>query len=89
MENKNYESRKIAKMTQCERVLWYMKEFGGITSLEAMRDLGIMRLGSRIHDIKHKLNVDVKRKLITVDNRFGEHSVIAYYYLEEGGRKWT
>lgn len=39
-------------MTQTERVLAYMKEYGSITSLEAMNHLGVMRLASRISDLK-------------------------------------
>ena len=29
-----------------------MREFGSITQLEALRDLGVMRLASRISEIK-------------------------------------
>lgn len=79
MENKE----NLAKMTHCERVLWYIKTYGGITPLEAMRDLGIMRLGARIHDLKHKNNIDIKTSKKTVKNRFGDSSKVAYYYLEQ------
>ena len=41
-------------MTQVERVEKYMIDFGSITQLEAMRDLGIMRLSARIWDLKHE-----------------------------------
>ena len=39
-------------MTQCDRIIDYVKEFGSITALEAMRDLGIMRLAARISDLE-------------------------------------
>ena len=32
------------KITQCERILRHLNDFGSITSLEAMQDYGIMRL---------------------------------------------
>ena len=32
------------RLTQCDRVRMYMQEFGSITQLEAIRDLGVMRL---------------------------------------------
>ena len=40
--------------TQNERIISYMDEFGSITPLEAMRDLGVMRLASRITDLKKR-----------------------------------
>jgi len=42
----------MAKLTQCERVLRHLEDFGSITSLEAMSEYGIMRLASRIADLK-------------------------------------
>ena len=41
-------------MTQTERVHQYMRDFGSITQLEAMADLGVMRLASRINDMKRQ-----------------------------------
>ena len=38
-------------MTQCERIVEYIKQNGSITAREAMTDLGIMRLASRIADL--------------------------------------
>lgn len=40
------------KITQCERILRHMKDFGSITSLEAVNEYGIMRLASRINDLR-------------------------------------
>ena len=42
------------KVTQAERVFDYMVEFDGITQLEALRDLGVMRLASRISDLRKR-----------------------------------
>lgn len=41
-------------MKQAERVLKYMRDFGSITQLEAMQDLGCMRLGARVYDLKRE-----------------------------------
>ena len=38
-------------MTQCEKIVKYIEEFGYITAWEAMKDLGVMRLASRIYDL--------------------------------------
>ena len=39
--------------TQCSMVLDYMRQFGSITQLEAIRDIGCMRLASRISDLRY------------------------------------
>lgn len=72
------------KATQTERILDYIDEFGSITQLEALRDLGIMRLASRISDIK-KQGYLIKSEIETVKNRFGESSHIKRYSLHEKG----
>lgn len=49
-------------MTQNEQVLDYIKQHGSIDAWRAMRDLRIMRLASRIHDLK-ELGVPVKSEM--------------------------
>ena len=39
-------------MTQSERIVRHLREHGSITSLEALEDYGIMRLASRVADLK-------------------------------------
>lgn len=69
-------------MTQCERVLRHMEDFGSITSAEAVYEYGIMRLASRITDLKHR-GVPVARVMETSKNRYGERVSYARYYLED------
>lgn len=66
--------------TQCKRVYEYMQEFGSITQLEALRDLGVMRLASRISDLK-KQGVDIVSNTQAVINRYGEVCHIKAYAL--------
>ena len=40
------------KITQRQRIIDYIKEFGSITSLDAYKDLGITQLGARIDQLK-------------------------------------
>ena len=47
------------KPTQNERIIRYMEYFGSITQVEALQDLGVMRLASRISD---SFVQDVNRK---------------------------
>jgi hypothetical protein len=42
------------KITQKERIIGYIREFGSITSLEAYNDLGITQLRSKIGPIKKR-----------------------------------
>jgi hypothetical protein len=72
------------KPTQNQRVLDYIKEFGSITQLEALRDLGVMRLASRISDLR-KQGENIGSKMIKVQNRYGESCHVKSYFL--GGRE--
>lgn len=68
--------------TQCERVLKYMHDFGSINPAQAMDDLGVMRLGARIWDLK-KAGHPITRKMVKKKNRYGEPVSFAEYRLEE------
>lgn len=68
------------KPTQNERILDYIAEFGSITQFEALQDLGVMRLASRISDLKRQ-GYDIKAKTETVKNRYGENCHIKRYSL--------
>lgn len=72
-------------MKQCETVLRHMEKYGSITSPEAMQDYGIMRLASRITDLK-KAGIPIHRELVTDKNRYGEPVTFARYSVEEGDR---
>lgn len=58
-------------MTQCDRILQYMDDFGSISTLEAFADLGITRLASRIHDLT-RMGVPISKRMVTGKNRYGE-----------------
>lgn len=68
------------KQTQAERVLAYIEKFGSITQYEALQDLGVMRLASRISDLK-KLGYPIKGEIVTVKNRFEEDCYVKRYSL--------
>ena len=69
-------------MTQNERVMQYLREFGTITPLDALRDLGCMRLGARCHELR-KQGVRITSEMIPVQNRWGETVRVAQYRLNE------
>lgn len=70
------------KPTQNDRILAYIDRFGSITQLEALQDLGIMRLASRISDLK-RLGHPIVSEMETVENRFGEKCYIKRYSMEK------
>lgn len=69
-------------MTQTQRIMDYLRSYGSITQKEAMDDLGIMRLGARIYDLKRE-GVNIKTEFTTGKNRFGEVVSFARYKLED------
>lgn len=68
----------MEKVSQCDRVLDYIEQFGSITTFDAFKDLGILRLASRIHDLTKRGYVIIK-SVETVRNRFGEKTNITRY----------
>jgi hypothetical protein len=70
--------------TQTQRIIDYIAEFGSITQLEALRDLGIMRLASRVSDLKRQ-GYQIISTTEAVTNRFGEKCHIKRYSLKENG----
>jgi hypothetical protein len=68
------------KATQAERVLAYIEHFGSITQMEALKDLGVMRLASRISDLK-KQGYPIVSDIEAVKNRYEETCYIKRYRL--------
>ena len=58
---------------QVDRILDYMRRYGSITTLDAMLDLGILRLASRISELK-KAGVPIRRDWAKVTNRHGKRA---------------
>ena len=59
-------------------VIDYIREFGSITPMDALRDLGVMRLASRISELK-KNGYDIESKPETVLNRWGKKTKVSRY----------
>lgn len=72
------------KTTQNNRILDYIVEFGSITQIDALRDLGVMRLASRVSDLKRR-GYPIISTTETVKNRYGEKCRIKRYSLAKGG----
>ena len=68
------------RVTQCERIYRHLKDYGSITSLEAMQEYGIMRLASRISDLR-KMGIPIESETVSSKNRYGEKTRFSKYYL--------
>ena len=70
------------KMTQCEKIVEYMHQYGSITQLEAYVEIGCVRLPSRIYDLKRK-GYAINREIVRVEKRNGGFAPIARYSLTD------
>ena len=69
-------------MTQKDRILEYMEDFGSITSREAVIDLGVMRLASRINELIRE-GVPITKTMEASPNRYGQVVRYARYRRAE------
>lgn len=69
-------------MTQCEKILRYMRDVGPITQLDAAREFGCYRLGARIWDLRHAGHA-ISKRTVTNKNRYGESVSFSEYRLED------
>lgn len=65
-------------MTQQQRILKYMDDFGSITTYEAFADLGITKLTTRISELRRKGYEILQEKVPHVD-RYGNKSYYNRY----------
>ena len=68
------------RITQKDRIINYIREFGSISSWEAYSDLGITQLGARIDQLK-KEGFKFRTEWESNTNRFGEKTEYKRYYL--------
>ncbi|MBQ5825133.1 MAG: helix-turn-helix domain-containing protein [Clostridia bacterium] len=69
--------------TQVTRIAKYIEDFGSITQLQALADIGVMRLPARIAEMR-SAGYPIKTEMIPFTNRYGEKGHIAKYsFIEE------
>lgn len=67
---------------QKKKIIDYLKKNKSITPVDAMFDLGIMRLAARMSDLK-KDGYNIQMEMETGKNRYGEPVRYARYSLKE------
>ena len=70
------------KMTQCEKIIRHLRDNGSISSLEAINEYGILRLASRVNDLKRR-GYNIVGEIKTGRNRYGEKTNFKVYRLIE------
>ena len=68
------------KITQKERIIQYIREFGSITCWEAYSDLGITQFATRVKELKEQ-GYEFKTEWESKKNRYGEPVSFKRYYL--------
>lgn len=68
-------------MTQLDRLLRHLSDYGSITSLEAMQEYGIMRTAARMADLKER-GYPIVGDMECGKNRYGEPVHYTRYRLE-------
>lgn len=69
-------------ITQSEKILKYIRDFGSISSWQAYADLGITQLGARIYNLKEK-GYEFAKQRVKTTNRYGEKTHYDEYRLAE------
>lgn len=76
------------RQTQCQEILAAMERGRELTQLEALRDFGVMRLASRISDLRSQGHHIAKRmKRVTARN--GRVCSVAAYRIERDAQNQT
>ena len=68
------------KMIQIDRIIDYILKEGRITSREAITELGVERLASRIHDMKRR-GIPIEKKTEHGRNRYGDKTTYTRYSI--------
>lgn len=65
---------------QKERILRHLEDYGTITQGEAIQDYGIMRLASRIDELR-KMGYPIQTEMVRGRNRYDEETRYARYRM--------
>ena len=65
-------------LTQKQRIIRHLKDKGSITALEAMKEYGIMRLTSRVCELKDQ-GYNIRSEFVRSKNRYNESVSFSKY----------
>ena len=70
------------KISQCDRILRHLRDYGSITAIEAISEYGILRLAARISDLRRRGH-NITGEIVHGENRYGEPTHYSVYRLTE------
>lgn len=73
----------MSKTTQAQRVIDYIRETGSITQLEAIKELGVLRLSAVVFILKEQ-GYAIKSELVPVKTRYGTTHIAKYSEVISG-----
>ena len=68
-------------MTQNSRIIQYLERYGSISPIEAVHELGITKLSTRIGEIERG-GTKIRKAYEETENRYGEKTRYMRYSLE-------
>ena len=72
----------MTRVTQKDRILQWLKDYGSITSWDAYKELGITQLGARIFELK-RMDYKFTKETVCTKNRYGYPTHYDIYRLED------
>ena len=66
--------------TQKDRIIRHLNDKGSITALDAIKEYGIMRLASRISELKDE-GYNIRSEFVSSKNRYNESVSFSKYSL--------
>lgn len=70
-------------MTQLQRVIKYIENYGSITPFDAFKDLGITKLATVLSMARLQCGMIVYSCIEKSLNRFGDHTCYKRYFLDK------
>lgn len=70
-----------SKMNKTKAILMHLKEYGSITSWQAIQDYGVTRLSAIIYNLRHNYNLTIQSKEIAFKDRYGNNASYVEYIL--------
>lgn len=70
----------MSKLTQCDRILRHLEDYGSIDPMVAIKEYGCMRLASRISDLKGR-GIEIIAERTKGKNRYDEPTSYCTYRL--------
>ena len=70
----------MSKLTQCDRILRHLEDYGSIDPMTAIKEYGCMRLALRIADLKG-MGHEIVSERTSGKNRYGEQTSYCTYRM--------